>query len=278
MVDVLKSAFGVDLENLKLEDGLDDANLKLKLTLTYNRKTSKSGQKVIDTVASSMRHNDDYVITLEDGTKVTADNLKMSGKISVETINNKVYNDGLKVQLYNWMTTNIILVTNMAKRYLPFYNNARFIALVLVGLFAIFSIIFKYLELNITINLVQFSFVLLLPLSQIYLAYKGMLDALKLDGLNQSERDRLTSTVDIRSKSSLYVAMLFIILVFSMYILNLLGLLSAKHLLALILSVGLTSIFSFFLAWSDLREISLLEKTLKDRKESREAKAKVLEQ
>ncbi|EXT89301.1 hypothetical protein, partial [Acinetobacter baumannii] len=113
----------------------------------------------------------------------------------------------------------------MAKRYLPFYNNARFIALVLVGLFAIFSIIFKYLELNITINLVQFSFVLLLPLSQIYLAYKGMLDALKLDGLNQSERDRLTSTVDIRSKSSLYVAMLFIILVFSMYILNLLGLL-----------------------------------------------------
>ncbi|HCW5206945.1 TPA: hypothetical protein OXP14_003757, partial [Acinetobacter baumannii] len=136
--------------------------------------------------------------------------------------------------------------------------------------------IFKYLELNITINLVQFSFVLLLPLSQIYLAYKGMLDALKLDGLNQSERDRLTSTVDIRSKSSLYVAMLFIILVFSMYILNLLGLLSAKHLLALILSVGLTSIFSFFLAWSDLREISLLEKTLKDRKESREAKAKVL--
>ncbi|MEG9137079.1 hypothetical protein VCR17_13515 [Acinetobacter baumannii] len=164
----------------------------------------------------------------------------------------------------------------MAKRYLPFYNNARFIALVLVGLFAIFSIIFKYVELNITINLVQFSFVLLLPLSQIYLAYKGMLDALKLDGLNQSERDRLTSTVDIRSKSSLYVAMLFIILVFSMYILNLLGLLSAKHLLALILSVGLTSIFSFFLAWSDLREISLLEKTLKDRKESREAKAKVL--
>lgn len=54
-----------------------------------------------------MRHNDDYVITLEDGTKVTADNLKMSGKISVETINNKVYNDGLKVQLYNWMTANI---------------------------------------------------------------------------------------------------------------------------------------------------------------------------
>lgn len=107
VLDVLKTAFGVDLENLKLDDSLDDANLKLKLTLTYNRKTSKSGQKIIDSVASSMRHNDDYVITLEDGTRVTADNLKMSGKISVETINNKVYNDGLKVQLYNWMTTNI---------------------------------------------------------------------------------------------------------------------------------------------------------------------------
>ncbi|EYD34093.1 hypothetical protein J921_3948, partial [Acinetobacter baumannii 25493_8] len=45
---------------------------------------------------------------------------------------------------------------------------------------------------------------------------------------------------------------------------------------ALILSIGLSSIVSFFLAWSDLREISMLEKTLKARKESREAKAKVL--
>ncbi|MDR8315389.1 hypothetical protein FPK76_21730, partial [Acinetobacter baumannii] len=102
----------------------------------------------------------------------------------------------------------------------------------------------------VNINLVQFSFVLLLPLSQIYLAYKGMLDALKLDGLNQSERDRLTSTVDIRSKSSLYVAILFIVIVFGMYVFNALNLLSNQHLLALVLSVGLTSILSFFLAWS----------------------------
>lgn len=107
VVDVLKTAFGVDLDKLKLEDSLEDANLKLKLTLTYNRRTSKSGQKVIDSVASSMRHNDDYVITLEDGTRVTADNLKMSGKIPVETINDKIYNEGLKVQMYNWMSTNI---------------------------------------------------------------------------------------------------------------------------------------------------------------------------
>ncbi|EYS48150.1 putative membrane protein [Acinetobacter baumannii 25569_1] len=164
----------------------------------------------------------------------------------------------------------------MAKRYLPFYNNARFIALVLVAFFVIFSISFRYLDLNISISLTQFSFVLLLPLSQIYLAYKGMLDALKLDGLSQSERDRLTSTVDIRSKSSLYVAILFIVIVFSIFVLNSINLLTEKHLLALILSIGLSSIVSFFLAWSDLREISMLEKTLKARKESREAKAKEL--
>ncbi|EPQ3874237.1 TPA: hypothetical protein NU643_003106 [Acinetobacter baumannii] len=164
----------------------------------------------------------------------------------------------------------------MAKRYLPFYNNARFIALVLVAFFVIFLISFRYLDLNISISLTQFSFVLLLPLSQIYLAYKGMLDALKLDGLSQSERDRLTSTVDIRSKSSLYVAILFIVIVFSIFVLNSINLLTEKHLLALILSIGLSSIVSFFLAWSDLREISMLEKTLKARKESREAKAKVL--
>ena len=164
----------------------------------------------------------------------------------------------------------------MAKRYLPFYNNARFISLVLVALFAIFSITFKYLDLDINISIAQFSFVLVLPLSQIFLAYKGMLDAMKLDGLNQSERDRLTSTIDIRRKSSLYVAILFIFIVFCMYISNSMGILSDKFLLSLILSVGLTSILSCFLAWSDLHEISLLEKDLKSRKESKEAKAKVL--
>ncbi|MDR8383731.1 hypothetical protein FPK62_24020, partial [Acinetobacter baumannii] len=79
-------------------------------------------------------------------------------------------------------------------------------------------------------------------------------------------RDRLTSTVDIRSKSSLYVAILFIVIVFGMYVFNALNLLSNQHLLALVLSVGLTSILSFFLAWSDLKEISMLEKTLKARK------------
>lgn len=103
-----------------------------------------------------------------------------------------------------------------------------------------------------------------------------MLDAMKLDGLNQSERDRLTSTIDIRRKSSLYVALLFIFIVFCMYISNSIGILSDKFLLSLILSVGLTSMLSCFLAWNDLHEISILEKELKDRKESREARAKVL--
>lgn len=164
----------------------------------------------------------------------------------------------------------------MTKRYLPFYNNPRFISMVLVAFFAFFSILFKYLDLDININLAQFAFVLILPLSQIFLAYKGMLDAMKLDGLSQSERDRLTSTIDARRKSSLYVALLFIVIVFGMYVCNSIGLLSDKFLLSLILSVGLTSIFSCFLAWGDLHEISLLEKELKDRKESREAKAKAL--
>ncbi|WEE40971.1 hypothetical protein [Acinetobacter sp. TAC-1] len=164
----------------------------------------------------------------------------------------------------------------MSKRYSKFYNNPRFIALVLVALFLILSLIFSFLTINIDVSLTQFSFVLLLPLSQIYLAYKGMLDALKLDGLNQSERDRLTSNVDIRSKSSLYVAILFVLIVFVMFVLSTLNLLSDKHLLALILAVGFTSIYSFYLAWCDLKEISMLEKSLKDRKDARESKAKVL--
>lgn len=164
----------------------------------------------------------------------------------------------------------------MNRRYSKFYNNPKFIALVLVALFFFLSFTLSFLGVSITINLTHFSFVLLLPLSQIYLAYKGMLDALKLDGLTQSERDRLTSTVDIRSKSSLYVAILFVLIVFVMYVLNTLDLLSDEHLLALILSVGFTSIYSFYLAWCDLKEIAMLEAALKGRKEAREAKIKAL--
>lgn len=164
----------------------------------------------------------------------------------------------------------------MKRRHSQFYNNPQFIALVLLALFVLLSVLLSLLDLTINISLTQFSFVLLLPLSQIYLAYRGMLDALKLDGLNLSERDRLTSTVDIRSKSSLYVAILFIIIVFVMFVLNSLNLISDKHLLALVLALGFTSIYSFYLAWSDLKEIALLEKNLKSRKESREARAKVL--
>lgn len=149
-------------------------------------------------------------------------------------------------------------------------------SLVLVAFFAIFCLSFKYLSLNINIKVTQFSFFLILPLSQVYLAYKGMLDVMKLDGLTKSERDRLTSTVDTRRKSSLYVVILFILISFAMYILDGINIVANKYILASILSIGLTSILSCFLAWTDLHEISVLEKELKSRKESREAKSKVL--
>ena len=66
----------------------------------------KDGKALFLLVGNSMELLGDY-IKREDGTRVTADNLKMSGKIPVETINDKIYNEGLKVQMYNWMTTNI---------------------------------------------------------------------------------------------------------------------------------------------------------------------------
>lgn len=156
------------------------------------------------------------------------------------------------------------------------YNNAKFILIVLVAFFGFFSIIFKYFDLNIQITLTQFSFFLVLPLSQIFLAYKGMLDAIKLDGLTNAERDRLTSTVEIRSKSSLYVSLIFLLIVFLTYIFSSLDIFSGKILLSLLLSLGFTSIISVFLAWTDLKEIGMLEKTLKSRKYSQEAKSKAL--
>lgn len=107
IVKVLQALLKDDFSNHKFEDDLDGANLKMKLEMTYDRKTSASGQRILDSVASSLRHSDDYKIELNDGTEITADQLKLSGTIPIEIIKGNVYTIGLKAQIHSWLLENV---------------------------------------------------------------------------------------------------------------------------------------------------------------------------
>lgn len=110
IVNILKEMTGVDISDLELKDSLDDANLKLKVVLTYDRKTSECGQFILDSVASSMRHmeDDDFQIELSNGAILKGGELKISSPIKVETINGSVNRNGLKNELYKWLKQNAV--------------------------------------------------------------------------------------------------------------------------------------------------------------------------
>ncbi len=109
--DILKKLIGADIiEGMSLEDALDNkANLKMHVVLTYDRKTSESGQKVLDTVAASMRHmpDDDFQIKLKSGATIKGNELRISDKLNIEMINGTVNESGLCTQMQLWLHNNV---------------------------------------------------------------------------------------------------------------------------------------------------------------------------
>lgn len=98
------------LENLNLEDSLDEANIHVALEITYLRKTTKIGQKVIDSVATSLRHTpeSDVVINLQGGGKIKGDELKLSGSINVKFMDNGLIDEGvLYHEMHKWLVSKI---------------------------------------------------------------------------------------------------------------------------------------------------------------------------
>ncbi|WP_079325614.1 hypothetical protein [Vibrio sp. L85] len=73
------------LQQLDFEDTLDDANLQVNLEFKFNRKTSRNGQRVLDTLATSMRHieKEDVKIKLLGGGEINGDDLKLTHPITV---------------------------------------------------------------------------------------------------------------------------------------------------------------------------------------------------
>ncbi|WP_296267407.1 hypothetical protein [Pseudomonas sp. UBA6562] len=98
------------LEDLKLEESLDDANIHVALEITYLRKTTKIGQKVIDSVATSLRHlpESDVVINLQGGGRISGDELKLSGGISVKFTDSGLVDESVLFhEMHDWLLKKI---------------------------------------------------------------------------------------------------------------------------------------------------------------------------
>ncbi len=94
-----------------LDDSLDDSNLHLSLTFKYNYKTSKSGQRVIDTIATSLRHldEDDVVVNLKGIGMVKGSELKLSLPIQALYKENGMVDEvNLYNQMNDWLTNKLI--------------------------------------------------------------------------------------------------------------------------------------------------------------------------
>lgn len=97
-------------EKLELEESLDEANIHVSLEITYNRKTTKTGQSVIDQIATSLRHSpaSDVVISLQGGGKITGNELKLSGSIRLEFLGSGLINEAVLFhEMHKWLYTKI---------------------------------------------------------------------------------------------------------------------------------------------------------------------------
>ncbi len=89
---------------------LDDANLQVSIEFKYNRKTTRSGQKVIDTLSTSLRHidKDDVKINLKGGGEIKGDDLKLSHTISLAFLDEKVDESDLYFKMKDWLESKVI--------------------------------------------------------------------------------------------------------------------------------------------------------------------------
>ncbi|MDF0535751.1 hypothetical protein PY479_15880 [Shewanella sp. A32] len=95
--------------NFNFDETLDDANLQVSIEFKYNRKTTKSGQRVIDTLSTSLRHLDkeDVKINLKGGGEIKGEDLKLSHQINVGFFDGKVDESDLYYQMKAWLKSKV---------------------------------------------------------------------------------------------------------------------------------------------------------------------------
>jgi hypothetical protein len=95
--------------HFEFDDAFDFKNFQLKLELSFNRTTTKKGQKVLDQLANSLRHMDkeDVQVELKGGGKLRGDDLKLSTQINVLFKLGKVDESHLYMEIQKWLRSKI---------------------------------------------------------------------------------------------------------------------------------------------------------------------------
>lgn len=109
--DILAAAFGGNWrETIKLEDSLDEANLMVNLEVTYFRKTTENAHRVLDNIATSMRHTEegDVRVKLEGGGQIKGDELKCTGYVNVDTYNGIVDSKQLYQEMFSFLNDRFV--------------------------------------------------------------------------------------------------------------------------------------------------------------------------
>ncbi|HDX5608642.1 TPA: hypothetical protein ROS22_004234, partial [Escherichia coli] len=99
------------LRSSKLEDCLDDANLEVTLKITYKRKTSDSGERMLRNLVDATRHypDDDVVVEMVGGTRLTGKEIRLWNTVKLTTYNSLIDEHELYGQMHDWM---VALINN----------------------------------------------------------------------------------------------------------------------------------------------------------------------
>lgn len=106
--DVLSTILGKKwLDRMKLDESLDESRLEVEVLVSYTRRTDDMGQGLLNEIASQLRHQDaeDVRIDLANGTRLTGDELKISGPVQVTAYGGLVDPEDLYPRMRDWLTS-----------------------------------------------------------------------------------------------------------------------------------------------------------------------------
>ena len=108
--DVISAVLGDDWrKDVRLDEALDDANLQVNLEITYIRKTTVTAHRLLDNIATSMRHAepDDVKVLTESGAVIKGDEIKLTAKLQVDTYNGIVDSTDMYREMHQWLEDRI---------------------------------------------------------------------------------------------------------------------------------------------------------------------------
>jgi len=95
------------ISSSRLEDCLDDANLEVRLTISYKRKTSDSGERMLRNLVDATRHYPDEDVTVEmvGGTRLTGKEIRLWETVRLSSYNSLIDEHDLYSQMHEFLMT-----------------------------------------------------------------------------------------------------------------------------------------------------------------------------